>query len=154
MPTKKVVKQKEITTKKTVHVHTCIEFGEELPTICACRRWITLYQAKRWVRTGLADWISIGKRTFHDKVYIFNKSSQRTPRAATIDKAHIERAYVAGNLQEQVRIKEYGLINQQELAKLIRPVVSSEFDEGKDNDFGRAILYMPNTQRTPGGIGK
>src|SRR5271154_5672664 len=102
MPKKKVAKD-----KKTVAVHTCfsVELAEALPSLCACRRKITLHQAKRWVRTGLAEWISVGKRTYHDKICMINGSAQRTPRAATIDKAHIERAYTSDHgLEERVRI--------------------------------------------------
>lgn len=140
MPKKKVIKVKK--NKKTVRVHTCfsIQLGEELPTVCACNRTITLHQAQRWVRTGLSDWISVGKRTFHDKLCMINGSARRTPRAATIDKAHIERAYVDGSLEEQIRIKEYGLINQEELAKLIRVVPSYEFDKGEEENRGLPVL--------------
>jgi hypothetical protein len=152
MPKKKVAKD-----KKTVSVHTCfsLDLGEELPSLCACRRKITLFQAKRWVRTGLSEWIAVGKRTFHDKICMINGSAQRTPRAATIDKAHIERAYTSDHgLEDRVRIETYGQINKEELAKLVRVVPSYEFDDGFDLDYGRSILYIPGDCRTPGGIGK
>jgi hypothetical protein len=150
MPKKKVI------IKKVVSVHTCfsVDLGEELPSLCACRRKITLHQAKRWVQTGLAEWISVGKRTFHDKICMINGSAQRTPRAATIDKAHIERAFVDGNLEEVVRIQTYGQINKEELAKLVRLVPSYEFDKGLEQDYGIPVLYIPSNARTAGGIGK
>lgn len=151
MPKKKVIKDKKVVT-----VHTCfsVELGEELPSMCACRRKITLHQAKRWVSTGLAEWISVGKRTFHDKVCMVNGSAQRTPRAATIDRTHIQRAFVDGNLEEIARIQTYGEINKEELAKLIRVVPSYEFDKGFKEDYGIPVLYIPSNARTAGGIGK
>lgn len=139
-----------------VRVHTCfsIEIGDPLPSICACRRFITLHQAKRWVACGLADWVSVGKRTFHDKICIIGGSALRTPRGATIDRTHIERAFVQGKLEEVARIEAYGEINKEAIRALTVFVDPIKFDKDFREEWGRAILWTFGEDRTAGGIGK
>jgi hypothetical protein len=140
MPKKKV-------DKKTVRVHTCFSPEEEMPLVCACRRDIMRHQADRWVSTGMAVWISIGKRHFRDKICMLDGSSQRTPRAATIDKAHIERAYASDHgLEEQARIEAYGEMSQQVLLAMVRVVPAWKCDEDEAKDFGVPVVY--DTERT------
>lgn len=135
MPKKKV-------DKKTVRVHTCFSAEDEMPSLCACRRMIFRHQADRWVRTGMAVWISIGKRAFRDKICMLDGSAQRTPRAATIDKAHIERAYASDHgLEERVRIEEYGQLNREVLLALVQVVPAWKFDEDESRDYGVPVVY-------------
>lgn len=155
MPKKKVVKK--AADKRLVTVHTCfsIEDGESLPLICACRKKIYLHQAKRWVSVGLAEWISIGKRTYHDKICIIGGDARRTPRSATIDAAHIYRAYVSDHgLQEQERINAYGQLNRQVILDLVKYYDPAEYDRIKALNIDRPVIDISFDDRTVGGIGK
>lgn len=134
---------KEKVGKKTVRVHTCFSVEEEMPLVCACYRKITRHQANRWVRTGLAVWIVIGRKSFRDKICMLDGSSQRTPRAATIDKAHIERAYASDHgLEDRERIEEYGRLTRQTLLSFVQQVPAEKFDKDEDHDRGIPVLYV------------
>lgn len=90
----------------------------------------------------MAVWIAIGKRVFRDKVCMLDGSAQRTPRAATIDKAHIERAYASDHgLEEQARIEAYGQLNRETILALVRAVPAGEFDECEARDYGVPVVY-------------
>ena len=66
----------------------------------------------------------------------------KTPRVATIEKAHIERAYVYGNKDAAERINEYGRMDKEMLAGLIvgyEPEDNAKTGEGRRYDWGRKI---------------
>jgi hypothetical protein len=141
MPKKKV-------DKKTVTIHTCFSqrAGEEMPPKCACRRKTDPADARRLVALDNVDWIIIGKRTFRDKVCVVIEVSQKTPRVATIEKAHIERAYAndpkdPSGAEERERIEEYGRLTLASWNAMVRLVPAAEFDEGDDHDFGIPVVY-------------
>jgi hypothetical protein len=72
----------------------------------------------------------------------------KTPRVATIEKSHIEKAYVEGNKEEQQRIEEYGLL-----------ILQARIDMGigitpPDDDYGRSPFARISDERTTLGIGK
>lgn len=166
MPKKKV-------DKKTVRVHTCFSPEDEMPSLCACRRLIFRHQADRWVRTGMAVWIAIGRRVFRDKVCMLEGSSQCTPRGATIERPHIEKAYtkpfilnfinkilgvkqsynkeekeiiLRSDAEERNRIEEYGQLTERTWRALVREIPAEEFDKQKEADRGFPVLYV--TERT------
>jgi len=73
---------------------------------------------------------------------------KKTPRVATIEEAHIERAYVEGNKAAQERIEEYGYLILDARAFIGRdriPMIKTEpadnpkTHEGRTYDWGRAI---------------
>jgi hypothetical protein len=67
---------------------------------------------------------------------------KKTPRVATIEKAHIERAYVYDNKEAQERIEEYGRLTNETLTSFIvgpEPEDNPKTGEGRKYDFGRKI---------------
>lgn len=139
---------------KTVLIHSCYDIaaGEACPLICACRTKVDIHQAKRMIREGIADWVTDGKRTFHNAVCLIGGLSRRTPRAATIDNKHIFRAYVRGSLDEQERINEYGRLSQQVITELTSYVLPAEFDEMRKKNLNVPVLQFPEDNRTVGGV--
>jgi len=104
------------------------------------------------VGEGIAEWVTDGKRTFHNAVCLIGGLARRTPRAATIDSKHIFRAYVRGNLEEQERINEYGWLSKQVLWDLTTFVPAWKFDEMKAQGLDIPVMQFPEDNRTPGGI--
>ena len=139
-----------------VRVHTCFspEVGERLPSVCACNVFVSQYRARRWVATGRAVKVFINKRNSPGNICQIGGSSIRTPRCATIEKAHIERAYVKGDLEEKVRIDEYGQLTKAAWTDLIHFVDPIEFDKREREDYGIPVVSTPGDGRTAGGIGK
>lgn len=149
----KNMKEKQSKENNLVTVHTCfsIEMGDPFPDVCACRRKIKLQHAKRWVAGGIAEWVSVGRKTTHDKICVIGGSALRTPRVATIEKAHIERAYgvgCGGDIEEAARIEAYGEINREALRSLTVYKDPVEFDEAKKKDWGTPVLYSVTNDRT------
>lgn len=81
---------------------------------------------------------------------------KKTPRVATIEKAHIERAYVYGKKEAQERIEQYGELIVWGLQELGAEIINGQTEEiifpgkvepkdnakkgiGRDYDWGRAI---------------
>lgn len=136
--------------KKDVKVHKCysIEFGEPRPIGCKCRWTVSVKEAEDMVKKGTADWV-VG----YDRPKPYQDGGQicltgrmlRTPRGATIEKAHIERAYLfGGNDEEKARIEIYGL-----MTLLARVSVGKNYErlksepiDGREKDWGRAILFF------------
>jgi len=65
-----------------------------------------------------------------------------TPRAATIERAHIERAYVAGDLQEQERIKVYGEMQREFFASITRLYDNDEWVVAEKKYRGRYLSIV------------
>ena len=115
---------------KKVRLHTCfdMEFGEKLDRICACAQYRTPYVAAQMVKRGQAlPIVDSQGRVRSDAIYQVGGMNRRTPRAATIDNKHILRAYVNGQLEDQIRIDEYGQMNKAMLDS-ITVEVSNEGD--------------------------
>ena len=146
--------------KKDVRVHKCysIELGEPRPISCKCRLTVSVEEAENMVKKGTAEWV-VGydrPKAYQDGGQVcFTGKMLRTPRGATIEKAHIERAYLfGGNEEERKRIEIYGL-----LTLLARVSVGKKYEAlkiepegGRENEWGRPILIFGD-ERTPGGIG-
>ncbi len=57
-----------------------------------------------------------------DDVFLYLREGRvMVPRAATVDAKHIERAYVRGNREEQIRIEVYGRLEREKFADLMAP---------------------------------
>lgn len=72
----------------------------------------------------------------------------KTPRVATIESEHIERAYVEGNRDAQLRIEEYGMlildartfVGPNRIPSIgVEPMNNIRTHEGRDYDYGRAV---------------
>ena len=148
-----------IVVKGVVEVHSCycIELGEPRPLLCACRKIVSRAKANEMVKLGGAEWV-IG----YDRVKPYREGGKicltgrmnQTPRAATIDGVHIERAYVDGYSEEKARIEEYGRLNYDELAYLFVAVPEADFQKKKDADWGIPVLQFTEDNRTFGGINR
>jgi hypothetical protein len=141
-----------------VKVHTCysIELGEPRPVICKCRELVCVEEAEDRIKKGLARW-TVG----YDRPKPYEDGSQicmtgrmkRTPRGATIEKAHMERAYLfGGDKEERIRIETYGL-----LTLLARVSCGKTFKRhgtepvgGRETDWGRSILTFFKDDRIRG----
>ena len=109
------------------------------------------------VKLGGAEWV-IGydkAKPYHDggKICLTGRMNQ-TPRAATIDDVHIERAYVDGYLEEKTRIEEYGTLTRETRSAITKYVPEEEFLVGYWNDWGIPVLQFVEDNRTLGGINR
>lgn len=93
------------------------------------------------------DIIRISREAIADKKRSFALKN-KTPRVATIEAEHIERAYVEGNRDAQLRIEEYGMLildarTYQGPGRVlmigIEPSNDQEKGTGRDYDYGRTI---------------
>jgi hypothetical protein len=118
----------------SVRVHTCysLDLYERKPDVCACRKEIAARTAREWVKTGLAEWVVL-----YDKDEPYKTKKKATPRVATIEKAHMERAYCDGDLEEQERIKEYGRSKVAFIVALVRYYDEDEHRAAERKFFGR-----------------
>ncbi len=97
--------------------------------------------------------VSVG--TEHDGRMIYRSVlAKQTPRVATIEKAHIERAYVQNNADEQERIEAYGLMT---LEARIEMGINAEPDDnpeewaGRNFDHGRSPYARISDERSSNG---
>jgi hypothetical protein len=82
--------------------------------------------------------------------------AKKTPRVATIEKAHIERAYVDGVKEEQERIEAYGLMTLESRIEMgigVEPLDDLATGIGRIYDRGRSPFARISDERTRGGIG-
>ena len=91
--------------------------------------------------------------TYTDDIVLINHRTKTnkvsTPRVATIESEHIERAYVMDNPEAQARIEEYGQLIQwtlQELGAEMRDTKTKEVIlEGKPEPYNLRMSYPPGT---------
>lgn len=83
--------------------------------------------------------------------------AKKTPRVATIEPAHIERAYIEGIKEEQERIEEYGLmtlLSRIEMKIGTEPLDDPKIGTGRTYDRGRSPFARIADERTSiGSIG-
>lgn len=140
------VAKKSTKEKKIVEVHSCFDIvSQPFPSLCACRQTVPVRTAQMMVNHGEAEWIP---HTDQTKVCLVDGIKRRTPRTATIDSKHIERAYVIGDLEEKHRINEYNRLTVEMLRTLIRQVPAAEYDAAEKSDWGISILPVPSTQHS------
>jgi hypothetical protein len=78
----------------------------------------------------------------------------KTPRTATIEKSHIEKAYLQGNKDEALRIEAYGLSTLQARIDAgigTEPDDDSQTWSGRNFDHGRSPYARISDERTNGG---
>lgn len=81
---------------RTSRVHSCFsqELSEPRPAVCKCRKLVTQAKAIEMVKTGEADWLivydgDVPRPSWH---VVYRNRTSKTPRAHTLEKAHIQRA--------------------------------------------------------------
>lgn len=96
-----------------------------------------------------AEWV---KGTDHRHACLIGGMARRTPRSATIDDKHIERAYVECDLEEKTRINEYGKLNSDFIKSLRLFVQATKFDEIKKQNIDIPVIQNNDDNRTVGGF--
>lgn len=126
------------------------KLGEVRPEPCRCKYRITAQQATDLIHSGLAEYLindwqpdESGKKLVpvHSWHLVWSKTrttdlnevvdaavAKQTPRVQTIEKAHIERAYVAGDKEELERIDEWGRLALDVTNSLIVPFIPDPFE--------------------------
>ena len=88
-------------------------------------------------RNGVAvkSWNLVwGRMSEQDEEVLHGAYAKQTPRVQTIEKAHIERAYVNQYPEDVARIEEWGRLAQELIVSLIVPARSDPFE-------GRAVVW-------------
>lgn len=139
---------------KPVLIHACFDqrLGEQRPAECNCRYRISNDEAKDFVAQGRADWVILdwrngfpveganlvwGARPTKEEMEgtVSSAFALKTPRVQTIEKAHIERAYVNGKQEDLDRINAWGELAREVIAELIKPWRDDPFE-------GRGVFYL------------
>lgn len=160
-------------------VHHCHSqnLNEPRPAKCRCRYRVTTEQAKKLVEEGLASYLIVDWKTdsagqsvpvtswnlvwgskqedsVEDLEKVRSAFALKTPRVQTIEKAHMERAYVGtkefpkGSPLEQERINEWGRLAQE----VISDLTVTYWPELNDPFEGKPVFYFIGYEpRTKGG---
>jgi hypothetical protein len=115
----------KLLAEKPVLVHCCFnpEIGQGLPMAgCTCKQRITFKARDAKIGAGMAQFIvlpnSNGRPWSDTRQIVMLRKQTKVPRAPTIEKAHIERAFVCGGgdpapaIAERERIEAYGALNE------------------------------------------
>ena len=163
-------------------IHHCFDqaAGDPRPAKCRCRYRVTTEQAKKLVEEGLASYLIVdwkkdsagasipvtswnlvwgSKHEDKDEELEAVRSAfaLKTPRVQTIEKAHMERAYIGtkefpkGSPLEQARINEWGRLAQEVIAGLTKTYWPKLHDPFEGKPVFYFIGYEP---RTKGGYSK
>ena len=78
---------------KTTKVHYCFhqELGDPQPKKCKCRKFISKEFAEGLIADGVADWLITFPAGTPSTDIVMRNIASKTPRAQTIESAHIER---------------------------------------------------------------
>lgn len=137
---------------RPVLIHSCFDqsIGDLRPSKCRCRYRISLERAKEFVKQGKAQWLIVdykntvpveswnlvwGRAPDEDEKETSGSYSKMTPRVETIEKTHMERAYVDGKKADIARINIWGQMSQEMLLSMIVP-------ERYDPFKGEPILFL------------
>jgi hypothetical protein len=105
---------------KVVLVHRCkhADMDDGSPLQCSCKMRVSRTQANRKIDDGSAVWkkAPLGALDY-DQIILWGRQP-RVPRAPTIAKSHIERAFIYKKGFEQDRIESYGEATQRALIEL------------------------------------
>lgn len=139
---------------RPVLIHSCFDqvIGQLRPATCRCKYRISLADARLYVKQGKASWLIVDYKNSvpveswnlvwgreaekNEDQETRGSYAKQTPRVQTIEKAHMERAYLDGKKADIDRINVWGELAQEVLASLI----ITEF--GDDPFEGRAVLYL------------
>jgi hypothetical protein len=178
-------KRIEVTTQEAkqagkVLLHSCIgNLNDAAPSSCLCRRWVRLDEAKKFINQGrCVDWES-RKPIFTGRSIVETGKLKKTPRGASLEKSHIERAFVSEEskrlkgksveelkaiveadqheraVEEGMRIEVFGQMNVDFLRAVIVEIPADRWDELER--IHQDVPVLPSSsvdQRTPGGVGR
>jgi len=105
---------------KVVLVHRCkhADMDDGSPLNCSCKMKVSLTQARRKIEDGSAVWKKALLGASDYRQIILCGRQPMAPRAATITKSHIEKAFIYQKSFEQDRIESYGEASQRVLIEL------------------------------------
>jgi hypothetical protein len=126
---------------------------QKRPTKCRCKFRVSREEADYWLGEGVIQhkvvgWTTLGERpspTYSETQFCFTNRAAKTPRVATIEEDHIERAYVEGHQWAIDRINEWGLLARQVVYDLIVPERYDPFE-------GRCMFLNISDDRTSVGV--
>jgi len=116
-----------------------VQLGETRPRNCRCSYRVTVADAEKLVKNGIADYLITDwryneeKKTFfpapnsnlvwggkqaEDLGLVKSSYAQKTPRVQTIEKAHMERAYLDGKKEDLERIEVWGQLQREVWASI------------------------------------
>ena len=161
-----------------VIVHACISNTEVDPisTICGCKKTVSKADAYLLVKHGFAVAATTRKFAYDGGAVVFTSPAYRTPRSATIEKAHIERgtefgktvAYLITELKdveeennltpaerERIRWEEYKRLGEAWMKSITKEYSDEEFQRVQREQFGRqwSAGISEKQQRDRGAIG-
>ena len=175
---REALKQREATVKtiNRVIVHSCLSDALdpfEAARFCKCRLLMSSEKAKEWVAEGSAVDFETRKPIFCDRAILVVGKRKRSPRAALIDRAHLERAYGGGqeslkhNIdtlsrlatedranhaeEEKIRFEVLDGLQMAFLNELKRLVPADIYDKEEAENWGRPFTFSIEDERTSHG---
>lgn len=131
---------------KTSKVHHCFsqELGIPQPKKCKCRKFVSKEFATNLVVDGIADWLIVYPAGVPSYDIVLKGIAGKTPRAQTIESAHIERYLgISGDPDDpeiMERIEVYHDIEMENRLKLFRTVGLDLLQMKRQSDeFGNVI---------------
>lgn len=116
---------------------------------CSCKLRLNRNVVEDWLDEGIIQpiitgWNNLGEKPspqYSEDVFCFTRRAARTPRVATVEEEHIQRAYVDNQKWAQDRINEWG--------KLAHGVIESLMVPWRDDPFeGRCLFLNEHDDRT------
>ena len=145
-----------ITGKETCPV--CL--ADKLMKGCQCCKSTGEVEKTYPVRTHTNDIVLVSGGSPNEDGSLTYRSvkAKQTPRVATLERSHIEKAYIDGNQEEIERIEIYGLMILEariEMGIKPEPADDAATGTGRKYDTGRAPFGRTADERTTqGGVGK
>lgn len=104
------------------------------PDSCRCKWKASESEAQDMVAAGDASWTDGG----HTELS-WNGRRKMAPRSETIEKTHIERAYLDSNQEDIMRIEVYGFLTLMNRVSVGKSYESLKFEPvgGREKDWGR-----------------
>jgi len=171
-------KKRAVESKKADRflTHTCLSNGLDPwdAARCLCRLEVSGLKAERLIGSGEAVDLASRKQIFCERSIVIVGKSKRAPRAALVDRAHLERAFhnekarkgksfedlkrlVAQGradraAEERVRIEILGELQVEFLRSITVEVPAEQFDKQKADAWGRPFLFSTTEERTAVGV--
>jgi hypothetical protein len=114
--------------RKDVLVHNCHTVGDPQLRKCRCKLYVSHADAKDQVRQGLAEWMQVyppNGKPYLSHGAIVAVRGKRTPRAAMLEKAHMERN-AGGQEEQQASVEAFGVLEYLFLASLISKEIKAD----------------------------
>ena len=168
--------------KDSILFHNCFfggggESDPFVPSRCKCRKFVSEEEAQSFIALGEAIDFETRVPAFTGRAIVQIGKLKRTPRSATVEKAHIsrlvEKPKTKANARERTleelqaavkqdqaerfeeekwRLEIYGELNTEFLHSLIREVSADQYDHQEREAFGRPGIFSFEEERTSHGV--